>query len=176
MNKDLEKIIKKINGLYGKGAINKGHTKNLEKRIMPGESGTWYSEGFPPRSFIRKRLWICDECKRKLVFHEGKFVCGGCWVAKSYCMCEEGMNMGDYPKEFAKSEVECPVDSSDVGIHFGKVKTVPGNDNYDAGWSGKGDLIVIPCHCECGHQWEMCLGFHKGTVFTFIRNMKEREQ
>lgn len=28
--------------------------------------------------------------------------------------------------------------------HFESSKVIPGNDNYDAGWGGRGDLLVIP--------------------------------
>jgi hypothetical protein len=40
---------------------------------------------------------------------------------------------------------------------------------YNAGWSGRGELITIPMDCEEGHAWEVCLGFHKGQCFLFGR-------
>ena len=53
--------------------------------------------------------------------------------------------------------------------HFGQAKTILGNDNYDAGWGGRGDLIVIPIDGECGAIWEICFGFHKGNIAAFTR-------
>jgi hypothetical protein len=41
--------------------------------------------------------------------------------------------------------------------------------NDDTGWGGHGDLIVIPMRGECQHQWDICLGFHKGNTFAFVR-------
>ena len=53
-------------------------------------------------------------------------------------------------------------------VHTHTPYTMPGNDNYDAGWGGRGDLTVVPFEGECGHYWSRCFGFHKGTVDVFI--------
>lgn len=60
-------------------------------------------------------------------------------------------------------------------VHFGDGKTIDGNDNYDAGWGGRGAVIVIPCSCENGHGWEFCIGFHKGNTVVFCRNLHDLE-
>ena len=54
--------------------------------------------------------------------------------------------------------------------HLGDVDRRPGNDNYEAeGFTGRGDVIATELHGECGHSWEICLGFHKGEVSIFAR-------
>ena len=52
--------------------------------------------------------------------------------------------------------------------HFDGMREVDGGDNY-AAWSGRGDLIAIRFLGECGHNFELCFGFHKGTTFVFCR-------
>lgn len=59
--------------------------------------------------------------------------------------------------------------------HLGQPEKKSGNDNYDAGWGGRGDLIVIPVEGECGSVWEVCFGFHKGNVAAFTRVIKSCE-
>lgn len=54
-----------------------------------------------------------------------------------------------------------------------------GGDNYEAKWGGRGDLAVIPMWGECGSQWEVCIGFHKGQSRIFVRvseSCKAQEQ
>jgi hypothetical protein len=48
-----------------------------------------------------------------------------------------------------------------------------GNDNYEA-WMGRGDCAVVPMSCEYGHEWELCVGFHKGESFLFARKEDDR--
>lgn len=68
----------------------------------------------------------------------------------------------------------CPVCQFDC-THTHGVKTVKGNDNYEAGWAGRGDLVVVTMGGECGHGWELCIGFHKGqqAIFTRIHSMTD---
>jgi hypothetical protein len=73
-----------------------------------------------------------------------------------------------------KSVIVCPHRNCDCGnVHFTSVDLRDGDDDYKAGWEGRGDLIVIPMWCEGGHEWELCFGFHKGTTVSFTRNLKE---
>lgn len=65
-------------------------------------------------------------------------------------------------------DLKCPVCGQNYQ-HAGTPGTYLSDDNYRADWSGRGDLIVIPIHGECGHSWEMCLGFHKGNTTIFAR-------
>ena len=48
-------------------------------------------------------------------------------------------------------------------------QNIPGEDHYEAGWGGRGDLLVVPMWCEHEHTWEICLGSHKGETFSFVR-------
>lgn len=53
-------------------------------------------------------------------------------------------------------------------VHFKTPVYVNGMDAYMA-WEGRGDLLVIPLYCESGHNWEVCLGHHKGETTLFSR-------
>ena len=46
---------------------------------------------------------------------------------------------------------------------------IKGNDNYEAPWWGRGDLLIIQFWSECGSRWELCFGFHKGEIFSFVK-------
>ena len=50
---------------------------------------------------------------------------------------------------------------------FSDPELISGEDNYKA-WHGRGDLIKIPFFGECGHNWNICIGHHKGQSFAFI--------
>jgi hypothetical protein len=72
------------------------------------------------------------------------------------------------------SVIVCPI----CGLEYNHVQSLGtrlGHDNYQAGWSGRGNLHVITMSCEEGHTWELCLGEHKGNVFFFGRRMKQAE-
>jgi len=70
----------------------------------------------------------------------------------------------------------CPVlDCGGDYVHIEKVAHQKGNDNYDADWEGKGDLVVISMFCEFGHKWETCFGFHKGKTIVFTRRIEDLE-
>jgi hypothetical protein len=68
------------------------------------------------------------------------------------------------------STLVCPVCSFDYN-HIGKPRRVQGGDAYLA-WAGRGDLLVIPFSGECGSEWELCFGFHKGQSSGFVRVSK----
>jgi len=65
-------------------------------------------------------------------------------------------------------QVVCPMCRSNFA-HPSNVRQVSSDDSYRAGWPGRGDLTVLGFEGECGHDWEICFGFHKGEVFTFAR-------
>ena len=48
-----------------------------------------------------------------------------------------------------------------------------GSDNYEAKWHGRGDLNIMPMWGECGSEWELCVGFHKGNSPIFVRVNKD---
>ena len=64
--------------------------------------------------------------------------------------------------------LKCPI-CADTYQHVAAWQHVPGRDNYEAGWSGRGDLIILPVWGECEHRWELCFGSHKGETFCFVR-------
>ena len=71
-----------------------------------------------------------------------------------------------HPDEIKR--LKCPVCGDDYQ-HIGSRQDVPGRDSYEAGWGGRGDLLVIPVEGECGHTWQLCFGSHKGNVAAFVR-------
>lgn len=73
------------------------------------------------------------------------------------------------------SIITCPYCGYDYN-HPMEPNIINGEDDYKADWGGRGDLIVIPFMGECGHNWELCIGFHKGQAFAFARmNWKDTE-
>ena len=45
-----------------------------------------------------------------------------------------------------------------------------GNDKYDAGWGGRGDVLKVPFWGECGHRFGLCFGFHKGNTYVWAES------
>jgi hypothetical protein len=55
--------------------------------------------------------------------------------------------------------------------HINRTERYDGHDNYKAkvfGWWGRGDVIAVVFDGECGHQWRMCFGFHKGEIYVWV--------
>lgn len=75
-----------------------------------------------------------------------------------------------YSREDLYSLLVCPVCSFSYN-HIGEHRKVSGKDSYEA-WIGRGDLLVIPFTGECGSEWEICFGFHKGETNAFVRIRK----
>ncbi len=71
--------------------------------------------------------------------------------------------------DWTETLIHCPVCGFNYQ-HADGVTEVDGGDMYEAGWGGRGDLIRIPFWGECGHTWDLCLGFHKGDTFLFVAN------
>lgn len=73
--------------------------------------------------------------------------------------------------------LRCPV-CQDTYQHVETWQMIPGRDNYEAGWGGRCDLVIILVWRECEHRWELCFGSHKGETFCFVRvpdaNLDER--
>ena len=68
------------------------------------------------------------------------------------------------------SMLGCP-DCSFEYTHVGEPRKVSGNDDY-AAWLGRGDFLIIPFTGECGSEWEICFGCHKGQTDVFVRVRK----
>ena len=66
------------------------------------------------------------------------------------------------------TRLKCPSCGS-TNLHIIPPQRIPSYDDYEAGWGGRGDLVVLPLWGECEHTWELCFGSHKGETFVFIR-------
>jgi hypothetical protein len=73
------------------------------------------------------------------------------------------------------TRLKCPI-CSDTYQHAETWQHIPGRDNYEAGWGGRGDLVIIPVWGECEHRWELCFGAHKGETFCFVRVPHDQER
>lgn len=67
--------------------------------------------------------------------------------------------------------VLCPECGFDY-VHIGTAEEVNGNDNYEAGWGGRGDAVRVGMWCEAGHSWVLRFGFHKGQTFAAIEKLE----
>ena len=67
------------------------------------------------------------------------------------------------------ARLRCPICADTYQHVTSSWQHIAGRDNYEAGWGGRGDLVILPLWGECGHRWELCLGAHKGETFVFIR-------
>lgn len=56
--------------------------------------------------------------------------------------------------------------------HVESSRKIDSNDDYTAGWGGRGDLLVVKIRGECESEWECCFGFHKGDTVFFARIIK----
>lgn len=68
--------------------------------------------------------------------------------------------------EFDASKILCPVCGGTYS-HLMHTETKEGCDKGLA-WQGRGDCHVIEFKGECGHNWALCVGFHKGENFLFM--------
>ncbi len=85
------------------------------------------------------------------------------------------------PNNGAGQVICCPVCGFEYNHGFDNdgmqsVLFIEGKDDYQAGWTGRGDLLVIQMECEEGHHWEMCVGFHKGMMHVFARQGHSKKQ
>jgi hypothetical protein len=62
----------------------------------------------------------------------------------------------------------CPVCGHE-NAHLDSPRFHESGDGHEAGWEGCGDLVEVPVEGECGHNWSVCFGFHKGDVVSFVK-------
>ena len=74
------------------------------------------------------------------------------------------------------SRLRCPICADTYQHVTSSWQHIPGRDNYEAGWGGRGDLVILPLWCERDHRWELCLGAHKGETFCFVRVPHQLEE
>lgn len=63
-------------------------------------------------------------------------------------------------------EMVCPV-CGDSYTQVVNRKRIDGEDDYQA-WSGRGDCVKVLFQGECGAEWNVCFGFHKGNTAAFV--------
>lgn len=68
------------------------------------------------------------------------------------------------------SQCKCPVCNFEYN-HIMGIRLETGDD-YKL-WSGRGNLAIIDMCCENNHNWEFCVGFHKGISHVFYRIGKD---
>ena len=83
------------------------------------------------------------------------------------CVSDKQISVGSEQRN-----LRCPC-CGDEYNHIGAPYMKDGGDNYEAKWHGRGDLNVIPMSGECGSEWELCVGFHKGEAPIFVRVIKD---
>ena len=71
--------------------------------------------------------------------------------------------------------LKCPI-CSETYQHAGSWQHIPVRDDYQAGWGGRGDLVIVPMWGECEHCWELWFGSHKGETFAFVRVPQSTEE
>jgi len=67
----------------------------------------------------------------------------------------------------------CPVCGGEYNHVMGF--EVVSSDDYKAWSGGRGNCYIIKMSGECGHDWEICIGFHKGYCYIFVDSKKEGE-
>jgi hypothetical protein len=75
----------------------------------------------------------------------------------------------DYWHDPSVKRLRCPVCHDTYQHTMRTPKPIDAEDNYQAGWGGRSELLLIPVEGVCGHLWEICLGFHKGETFASVR-------
>lgn len=72
-------------------------------------------------------------------------------------------------------QLVCPVCGFEY-THLKAAYNILGNDNWEANWGGRGDLMVLEFQCEELHDFQVCFGFHKGCHSVFVRASEETVQ
>lgn len=67
-------------------------------------------------------------------------------------------------------EIHCPICGNQYTHLSGEPSKAKGNDNYEAGFWGRGDAIRFNMYCEDGHSWTVRFGFHKGNTYLGVEN------
>lgn len=85
------------------------------------------------------------------------------------CSLKKIISCGGEP--YGVSElVVCPVCGDDY-THVVKNTLIDGKDDYQA-WAGRGDCVKVLFGAECGAEWNVCFGFHKGNTSAFLEILR----
>lgn len=52
-------------------------------------------------------------------------------------------------------------------LKSGIARLIPEGDTNTVGWEGRGALVVLDIVGECGSEWSLCVGEHKGNLEVF---------
>lgn len=67
----------------------------------------------------------------------------------------------------------CPICREAYQHQVGTPVEIESHDSYEAHPGFRGNVLVIPFEGEsCGHQWSLCIAFHKGNSFIFLNDTK----
>jgi hypothetical protein len=70
-------------------------------------------------------------------------------------------------KDFSSMLMGCPICKFEYNHIIGFEK-LNGGDGYKSGVEGiRGDVLVLYCECENGHEYKIMFGEHKGMVYLF---------
>lgn len=69
-----------------------------------------------------------------------------------------------YDTDFKCNLIRCPVCGHN-NSHTGDAKFLSSDERK--AWDGRGSCITIEFEGECGHEWNLCIGYHKGENFVF---------
>jgi len=64
--------------------------------------------------------------------------------------------------------ITCPLCAHNY-VHFEHPTYYNGDDDYKTQSGVRGDLILIPFWGECGHVFNVCVGYHKGNSYIFTQ-------
>lgn len=67
--------------------------------------------------------------------------------------------------------LKCPF-CGDGYVHAGAPYVERSPSDYGNNWWGRGQLIRIPFEGECGSEWDLCIGQHKGNEYIFVSLQK----
>lgn len=71
----------------------------------------------------------------------------------------------EFDNGFGADLMVCPVCLEEYS--HGKEGYTLSSDQYKA-WAGRGSCTIFPFEGECGHAWNVCIGYHKGQNYLFI--------
>lgn len=66
--------------------------------------------------------------------------------------------------------IKCPV----CGGSYSHITRSSVRESHDKGeaWTGRGDCIELRFDGECGHIWNLCIGYHKGENYLFMEALR----
>ena len=69
-----------------------------------------------------------------------------------------------YANHVFGAQIKCPICGGE-NVHVGSKEAI----KEDNAWEHRGNMLAIPCYCECSCNFYLCLGFYKGYSWMFIQ-------